>query len=101
MRLPKRSCPKVLQIKLLDRFLTFHGRVAAMADAGLTGRGFGASAHPLLVVLEPEAAAVFCASALKDELFGKVKPGDATLIVDCGGGTVDGASYRRLSAAAC
>lgn len=43
------------------------------------------SAHPLKLVLEPEAASIYCFSRFKEPTFG----GKNTMIVDCGGGTVD------------
>jgi hypothetical protein len=57
--------------------------------AGLVGQG--GSPHPLLIVLEPEAAALYCTKHLAANLRGGegLKEGDIFLIADVGGGTVD------------
>lgn len=55
--------------------------------------GFPAGPDQLLLVTEPEAAAIYCATDPRAGLGGTgTRP---TLVVDCGGGTVDIASYRH------
>ncbi|CAM6123017.1 unnamed protein product [Calypogeia fissa] len=52
-----------------------------------------ASAHPLVIVLEPEAASVYCQKKLKDCHFRK---GSKFLVVDAGGGTVDLVVHEKV-----
>lgn len=56
----------------------------ASQKAGLIGYD-AADAERLLLVLEPEAAAIACQEKDKSQL----KPGTRFMVVDCGGGTVD------------
>ena len=56
----------------------------AAQKAGLIGSS-QADADRLLLVLEPEAAAIACQEKDKSQL----KPGTRYMVVDCGGGTVD------------
>ncbi|CAM6113939.1 unnamed protein product [Calypogeia fissa] len=52
-----------------------------------------ASAHPITIVLEPEAASVFCQLKLKESQFRK---GSKFLVVDAGGGTVDLVVHEKV-----
>ncbi|OKH41616.1 chaperone protein [Calothrix sp. HK-06] len=56
----------------------------AAQQAGLIGTS-DSEAERLLLVLEPEAAALYCQEKDKSDL----EPGTRFMIVDCGGGTVD------------
>ncbi|MDZ7966419.1 MAG: Hsp70 family protein [Nostoc sp. DedSLP03] len=56
----------------------------AAQKAGLVGEG-SAEAERLLLVLEPEAAAIYCQDKEKSQL----EPETRFMVVDCGGGTVD------------
>ena len=56
-----------------------------MEGAGLVGGNRG-SPYPVMVVLEPEAAAVYCLKKLKSF---KLNQGDKFLVADIGGGTSD------------
>lgn len=74
-------------------------RIKVIAEeAGLllpsNGKNNGGSPHPLLIVLEPEAASIFC--QLKYITF---SPGDKYIVVDLGGGTVDLVSHCKLGTA--
>ncbi|KAF8469761.1 hypothetical protein BDZ91DRAFT_720982 [Kalaharituber pfeilii] len=59
----------------------------AANDAGL------GSANDLILIAEPEAAALYC---LTDLYPGLLKVGDTFVVADCGGGTVDLVSYKVL-----
>lgn len=70
-----------------------------MIDAGLVD-GVDGSPHPLMIVLEPEAASYHCYKYLRN---GVLNTGDRVLVADIGGGTADlvmqkaldvGANYR-------
>ncbi|KAJ3315202.1 hypothetical protein HDU76_002254 [Blyttiomyces sp. JEL0837] len=65
-------------------------RMAAI-DAGLTRADLNTS---LLLVLEPEAASIFCLMEDKSEF----KTGDVYIVADCGGGTVDVTVHEIASA---
>ena len=58
---------------------------SCMVDAGLVG-GEGGSAHPPIVVLEPEAASFHCHKVMKEQI---LEVGDKLLVADIGGGTSD------------
>ncbi|KAG0611676.1 hypothetical protein M758_7G157500 [Ceratodon purpureus] len=58
---------------------------ACMTSAGLVD-GVDGSRHPLIVVLEPEAASFFCHKAMSEQV---LKAGDKLLVADIGGGTSD------------
>ncbi|KAG0580945.1 hypothetical protein KC19_4G212300 [Ceratodon purpureus] len=51
------------------------------------------SPHPLKLLIEPEAASVYCQMKLTDHEWNK---GDKFLVVDCGGGTVDLVLHEKL-----
>jgi molecular chaperone DnaK (HSP70) len=79
-----------------------------MEDAGLVQRAAssddaenvapaGGSPHALLMVLEPEAASLYCQSKLDKELLAAVGIGDNIMVVDCGGGTTDIVVHRRVA----
>jgi hypothetical protein len=57
-----------------------------MASAGLVD-GRDGSRHPLIMVLEPEAASFFCHKVMSDEQVLRV--GERLLVADIGGGTAD------------
>ena len=59
----------------------------AAIKAGLVGKGRD-EWERLYLVLEPDAAAIYCQEKLKNQEFMKT-PGTRFMIVDCGGGTVD------------
>jgi len=52
------------------------------------------SANDLILIAEPEAAALYC---LTDLYQGLLNTGDTFVVVDCGGGTVDLVSYKVLA----
>ncbi|KAL2633476.1 hypothetical protein R1flu_004955 [Riccia fluitans] len=52
-----------------------------------------ASPHAVIIVLEPEAASVYCQRKLKDTNFSK---GSKFLVVDAGGGTVDLVVHEKV-----
>jgi hypothetical protein len=54
-----------------------------------------ASRHTLEIVLEPEAAAVYCLSKLKHQL--SIEEHDMFLTADIGGGTVDIVVHKKLN----
>lgn len=56
-----------------------------MESAGLVGGARG-SPYPVVIVLEPEAAAVYCLRKLKSFM---LLQGDKFLVADIGGGTAD------------
>ncbi|KAG0602466.1 hypothetical protein M758_10G016400 [Ceratodon purpureus] len=56
-----------------------------MASAGLVN-GDDGSCHPLIMVLEPEAASFFCHKRMSEQV---LKVGDKLLVADIGGGTSD------------
>ncbi|CAG8608555.1 2690_t:CDS:2 [Funneliformis caledonium] len=60
-------------------------------DAGLINEKNSCN---LIFTTEPEAAAVYCLSAL--EKVHNLKPGDSFMVVDCGGGTVDLTRHELL-----
>lgn len=57
-----------------------------MRAAGLVFNGVEGSPHPLIMVLEPEAASFHCHRALSEQ---KMEVGDRLLVADIGGGTTD------------
>jgi hypothetical protein len=57
-----------------------------MDRAGLTGGDRKSSPHPLILVLEPEAASVYCCQQNNDV---NLQKGDQFLVADIGGGTAD------------
>lgn len=57
-----------------------------MRDAGLVFNGVEGSPHPLIIVLEPEAASFHCHKALSEQT---LEVGDRLLVADIGGGTTD------------
>ncbi len=59
----------------------------AAQNAGLVG---SAGAERLLLVLEPEAAAIHC----QEKDYHTLEPGTRFMVVDCGGGTVDITSHE-------
>ncbi|MDJ0515002.1 MAG: Hsp70 family protein [Trichodesmium sp. MO_231.B1] len=63
----------------------------AAQKAGLIGSS-NDEAERLLIVLEPEAAAIFC----QEEDQNALTPGTKIMIVDCGGGTVDITVHKVL-----
>ena len=56
-----------------------------MTAAGLVN-GVDGSPHPLIMVLEPEAASFFCHKSMSEQV---LKVGDKILVADIGGGTAD------------
>ncbi|KAG0612543.1 hypothetical protein M758_6G035900 [Ceratodon purpureus] len=58
---------------------------SCMIDAGLV-KCEGGSPHPLIVVLEPEAASFHCHKVMKEQI---LDVGDKLLVADIGGGTSD------------
>jgi hypothetical protein len=57
----------------------------------------GGSPHALLMVLEPEAASLYCQRKLDAELLAAVGVGGNIMVVDCGGGTTDIVVHRRVA----
>ena len=60
----------------------------AAIDAGLIGTESNESKR-LNLVLEPEAAAVYCQTHGRNNEVTRLLPGDRFMVVDCGGGTLD------------
>lgn len=65
----------------------------ALTHQAANQAGIG-SAKDLILIAEPEAAALYC---LTDLYQGLLKTGDTFVVVDCGGGTVDLVSYKVLA----
>jgi len=57
--------------------------------AGLVRAGDPSDAHRLILVLEPEAAAIAALATVAPAVRARVVPGMKLLIMDCGGGTID------------
>ncbi len=66
---------------------------AAARRAGLIGEG-KAEDERLLLVLEPEAAAIYCADHDRRTEVSALNPGTRFMVVDAGGGTVDLTAYE-------
>ncbi|KAI8817205.1 uncharacterized protein EV422DRAFT_509232 [Fimicolochytrium jonesii] len=70
-----------------------HTMRRAAARAGLISPG-EVNMPRLSVVLEPEAAAIYCFKKVKEA---PMRPGETAIVVDAGGGTVDIVAYRFQS----
>lgn len=67
-------------------------------DAGLvqkSGSSSEGSPHPLRIVLEPEAASIYCLTAFKNQL--SIKEGEKFMTADLGGGTADIVIHEYMS----
>ena len=60
---------------------------AGMVKGPASDSSAPASSYPLDIILEPEAASVYCQEKVKSRL--KLRKGDKLLIADVGGGTID------------
>lgn len=67
-------------------------KALSLKAANLAGIGPGEQ-DELVLIAEPEAAALYC---LTDLHHGLLQPGEIFVVVDCGGGTVDLVSYKVL-----
>ncbi|KAK3247189.1 hypothetical protein CYMTET_43303, partial [Cymbomonas tetramitiformis] len=66
-------------------------QAAGLVHDPLSGTGIGSS-HDLLIVLEPEAAALYCEKQSQKLGIGL---GNSVMVVDCGGGTVDLVTHKQ------
>ncbi|XP_024402004.1 uncharacterized protein [Physcomitrium patens] len=70
---------------------------SCMTNAGLVG-GVDGSHHPLILVLEPEAASFHCYKVMKEQI---LEVGDKILVADIGGGTSDIVVQEVVSVGEC
>ncbi|KAH7306178.1 hypothetical protein KP509_22G000600 [Ceratopteris richardii] len=64
-----------------------YAEMAGMITGNLCPNNCKASPYPLKIILEPEAASVYCQNEAGQNL--KTAPGDRILVADLGGGTLD------------